>query len=214
MIRFLATPETKKPTTPNSLLLITHYPTMTLTHCHKCQYFNRNPHHNGDIVCSQDPAYAEMWKHLHSLDQYTIGCLPVDDCGDFDPDPTFAEKEITLTLTLSQWQQTAFESSNPAITHAIRNVEISSRISLTQKQWQQIAESTTIDTLSHQLEQEGIEPEREIKQWIRVQPGELLRFQPDSPQENSSNQAHKFDFELRASTTQRIQSQDQTQSAA
>jgi hypothetical protein len=142
---------------------------MTLTNCHKCQYFNRNPHYDGDIVCSQDPAYANMWKRLNSLDPYTIGCLPVDDCLEFKPDPTFLEKEITLTLTLSQWQQTAFEASNPAITNAIRDVEISSRISLTQKQWQQIAESTTIDTLRHQLETEGIEPEREIKQWIRVE---------------------------------------------
>jgi hypothetical protein len=52
---------------------------------------------------------------------------------------------------------------------AIRNVEISSRISLTQKQWQQIAESTTIDSLRYQLELEGIEPDREIKQWIHVE---------------------------------------------
>jgi KTSC domain len=141
---------------------------MTLTNCHKCQYFNHHPHHYGDIVCSQDPAYAEMWKKLKSLDEYTIGCLPVDDCTEFKPDPSFLKKEITLTLTLEQWQQTAFESSNPAITHAIRNVEISSRISLTQKQWQQIAESTTIDSLRYQLELEGIEPDPEIKQWIRV----------------------------------------------
>jgi hypothetical protein len=141
---------------------------MTLTNCHKCQYFNRNPHHDGDIVCSQDPAYADMWKRLNSLDQYTIGCLPVDDCNEFDPDPTFLEKEITLTLTLSQWQQTAIDVSNPAITNAIRDVEISSRISLTQEQWQQIVNSTTIDPLRHQLEQQGIEPDREIKQWIQV----------------------------------------------
>jgi hypothetical protein len=119
---------------------------MTLTNCHKCQYFNRNPHHDGDIVCGQDPAYANMWKRLKSLDEYTIGCLPVDDSLEFKPDPTFLEKEINLTLTLSQWQQTAYEASNPSIINALRDVEISSRISLTQKQWQQIAESTTIDT--------------------------------------------------------------------
>jgi putative transcriptional regulator len=51
-------------------------------------------------------------------------------------------------------------------------------------------------------------------QALNCQPGELLRFQPDPPQENSSNQAQKIDFKLQASTTQRIQSQDQTQSAA
>jgi putative transcriptional regulator len=51
-------------------------------------------------------------------------------------------------------------------------------------------------------------------QALNCQPGELLRFQPDSPQENSSNQAQNQFFELQASINPHINRQNKIQSAA
>lgn len=51
-------------------------------------------------------------------------------------------------------------------------------------------------------------------QALNCQPGELLRFLPDPPQENSQGEAQKIDFELQASINPRINRQDKIQSAA
>lgn len=145
---------------------------MALTNCSRCQYFNHNPNHQGDIVCSLNPAYASMWQSLNSLDQYTKGCLPVDDCREFELDLAYLEQEITLSLTFAQWQQTAYESSNPsltnALTKALRDIVIEKKINLTQSQWQTLANSCSIPQVLFQLAQQGVEPDPEIKQWIEV----------------------------------------------
>ncbi len=139
---------------------------MALTNCSRCQYFNHNPNHQGDIVCSLNPAYAQMYRHLKSLDAYTVDCLPVDDCREFELDLAHQKKEITLSLTLAQWQQTAYESSNPSLIDALKNITISKTINLTQEQWQQIADSCTVPEVVLKLEDEGIKHRRE--HWIHV----------------------------------------------
>ncbi|NJK58791.1 MAG: hypothetical protein HC939_23830 [Pleurocapsa sp. SU_5_0] len=78
---------------------------MCLSDCSKCKYLDceasrrhRHPHHSSDILCSLEPAYAAMWKRLKSLDKYSLNCLPVDNCQEFELDPTFEEKTIALSL--------------------------------------------------------------------------------------------------------------------
>lgn len=67
---------------------------MCLSNCQSCKYLDRTPHHRGDIVCGLNPSYASMWKRLNSLDKYSLDCLPIDDCREFELDPAFEEKAM------------------------------------------------------------------------------------------------------------------------
>ena len=154
---------------------------MCLSDCLKCKYFERTPHHSGDIVCSLDPAYASsriplrltatrgrssMWKRLMFLDKYTLSCLPVDDCREFELDPAFEQKTIALSLSFFEWKKLEQETSDPTIGKALRNITISFSLSLTKGNWQQIANSTSIPTIRVALEAEGIEAHKDP--WICV----------------------------------------------
>ena len=154
---------------------------MCLSNCSKCKYFDRTPHHSGDIVCSLNPAYASsriplrltatrgrssMWKRLKSLDEYSLACLPIDDCLEFELDPAFKEKAITLSLSFFDWQKLEQETSNSMIGNALRDTIIGLNLSLTQEEWQEIANSTAIPAVRVALEAEGIEAKRDP--WICV----------------------------------------------
>lgn len=80
----------------------------------------------------------------------------------------YLEKEITLSLTFGQWQQLAYESSNPSLTNALRDLVIEKKINLTQSQWQTLVNSSTDTQVLYQLAQQGLEPDPKIKQWIEV----------------------------------------------
>jgi hypothetical protein len=103
---------------------------------------------------------------------YTLSILPIDECRDFELDSALEEKEISLSLTYSQWQQLTRETSYPEITkayivQALANLDISVALTLPLEQWQIIVNSDSIpSSLLLQLEQEGILPIREI--WIEV----------------------------------------------
>ena len=78
---------------------------MCLSNCRECKYFNRSPHHRSDIVCTLDPAYANAFKRLESLDEASKSCLPIDDCRDFELDPQLEKKAIALRLNVSDWHK-------------------------------------------------------------------------------------------------------------
>lgn len=139
---------------------------MCLSNCSQCKYFDRSPHHSGDILCALNPAYTSMWKRLNSLDKSTLNCLPVDNCLDFELDPSFEEKTISLNLSFHDWQRLIRESSNLALTKALRDVSFSVDLSLTLEQWQQIANSTIVPTVRVTLSSFGIEAQRDP--WICV----------------------------------------------
>ena len=139
---------------------------MCLTDCSTCKYFDRQPHHSTDIVCSLDPAYASMWKRLKSLDKFSLDCLPIDDCREFAPDPAFEEKTIALSLGFFDWHKLERETSNPTIGKALRDTLIELNLSLTREKWQQIANCTAIAAVRVALEAEGIEAHRDP--WICV----------------------------------------------
>lgn len=110
-----------------------------LSNCSQCQYFNHNPHHSGDVVCANDPAYAFMWQRLNSLDQYTLDSIPVDNCREFELNPSLKKHEISLSLTFEQWKAVIFESHCPTIIlKSLRNHAFQHSLSLTLQQWQAI----------------------------------------------------------------------------
>lgn len=139
---------------------------MCLSNCSKCKYLDRNPHHLGDIVCGLNPAYAAAWKRLNSLDEYTLKCLPIDECRDFELNPAFEEKEISLSLSFVSWQSLARESNNPSIIQALKDVSFQINLSLTVEQWQTIANSNTDAFVRVALEEQGIVPHRDP--WIAI----------------------------------------------
>ena len=139
---------------------------MCLSDCSKCKYLDRNPHHSSDILCSLEPAYADMWKRLKSLDEYSLNCLPVDDCQEFELDPTFEEKTIALSLNFFDWQKLERSTSNPTIGKALRDTIIELNLALTCENWQAIANSTSIPNVSAALEAEGFKPHQDP--WIDV----------------------------------------------
>ncbi len=139
---------------------------MCLSDCSKCKYFDRNPHHRGDITCSLNPAYAAAWKRLESLDEVSKSCLPIDDCREFEPDPAFEEKTIALSLNFFDWQRLEQETFNPAIGKALKNTIIELNLSLTVERWQEIANNTSIPAVRVALAEEGIEAKRDP--WIHV----------------------------------------------
>lgn len=141
---------------------------MCLSDCSKCKYLDRHPHphHSGDILCGLNPAYASAWKRLNSLDEYTLSCLPIDDCREFKIDPAFEEKAFALSLNFFEWQKLERETSNPTISNALKDTVIQLNISLTKEKWQEIANSTAIAAVRVALEAEGIEAKRD--DWIHV----------------------------------------------
>ena len=139
---------------------------MCLSDCSKCKYFDRNPHHRGDITCSLNPAYASAWKRLDSLDEITKSCLPIDDCREFEPDLAFEEKTIALSLNFFDWQRLEQETFNPAIGKALKNTMIELSLALTVERWQEIANSTSIGDVHTTLKAQGIEANRDP--WICV----------------------------------------------
>lgn len=141
---------------------------MTLTNCSRCQYFDCNPHHPGDIVCSLNPAYAQMYRHLKSLDSYTVDCLPVDDCREFKLNPTLSAKELRINLTFNDWLRIAHTSSNSLLLQQILEQTLEFTISLTVQDWQNLASQTlSFNTqISQLIQQQGIELNNQ--QWIEV----------------------------------------------
>lgn len=148
---------------------------MGLSNCDKCKYFDRSPHHSGDIVCGLNPAYALMWKQLASVDEYTLGCMPIDSCGEFELEPGLEEKTIALRLTVNQWHHLARESSSNNMSALDRNIFalinenlIELEINLTLSQWQQIANTTSIPNVQLTLYNQGIQPQLYNGDWISV----------------------------------------------
>lgn len=137
---------------------------MSLTNCSRCQYFDLNPHHSGDILCGLNPAYATTFKRLHSLDDYTKGCIPIDSCSQFELNPALEEKSITLSLSVSQWQQFIRESNDSSVTEALNHINL--KIPLTLEQWQRVANASSIPHVRLTLEEQGIKPQRDP--WIQV----------------------------------------------
>ncbi|BAZ47343.1 hypothetical protein NIES4102_43890 (plasmid) [Chondrocystis sp. NIES-4102] len=107
-----------------------------------------------------------MWKRLNSLDKYSLDCLPIDDCREFELDPAFEEKTIALSLNFFEWQKLERETSNPTIGNALKDTIIRLNLSLTQEEWQEIANSTAIPAVRVALESEGIVAKR--NGWICV----------------------------------------------
>ncbi len=139
---------------------------MCLSNCSICKYLNRNPHHRGDILCGLNPAYAAGWKRLESLDEYSKSCLPIDDCREFELDPSFEKKTIALSLNFFEWQKLERETSNPTIGKALRDTVIGLNLCLTKEEWQEIANYTAIPAVRVALEAEGIKAKRDA--WIKV----------------------------------------------
>jgi hypothetical protein len=130
-----------------------------LSNCSQCQYFSRNPHDSGDVVCAADPAYASMWQRLNSLDQYTLDHIPVDDCREFALDPSLEKQEISLSLTFQQWKGLIHDSDcSSIILDSLRDQLFQHSLSLTLEQWQAIANSSQNNNLLEQLEQHDIKP--------------------------------------------------------
>ena len=80
-----------------------------------------------------------MWKRLKSLDEYTLNCLPIDECQDFELDPAFEKKKIFLSLSFFSWQTLARESKNLTIIKALEDIFFEIDLSLTVEKWQAIA---------------------------------------------------------------------------
>lgn len=139
---------------------------MCLSNCSKCKYFDRTPHHRGDITCGLNPAYAAAWNRLKSLDEYTLSCLPIDECREFELNPALEDKAIALSLNFFDWQRLERETSNPAISKALQNTTIELNLSFTLEHWQQIANSTSVPNVWLTLANEGIEAQRDP--WIHV----------------------------------------------
>ena len=134
---------------------------MCLSDCSKCQYLDRHPHHKNDILCGLNPAYAAGWKRLESLDEYSKSCLPIDNCREFELNPAFEEKTITLSLNFFEWQKLERETSNPTIGKALKDTVIELNLSLTKEKWQEIANCTVITAVRVALEAKGIEASRD-----------------------------------------------------
>ena len=146
---------------------------MCLSNCQQCKYFDRSPHHRGDLICGVNPAYANAFKRLESLDEYSKSCLPIDDCRDFELDPRWEKKAmptasfaIAFNLSINEWQKLIRESSLPTIAEGLNEVLFEHSFSLTQEDWQRIANSTSIPNVRLTLQNEGIEPIRDS--WIPV----------------------------------------------
>ena len=139
---------------------------MCLTNCQSCKYFDRQPHHSTDIICSLNPAYAAMWQRLNTLDEYTINSLPVDDCREFELDPSLELKTIPLYLSFNALATLARESNNPIVRDALADLLIHLELSLTVAQWQAIANVNSDPNIRVALQNEGIEPKRDY--WIDV----------------------------------------------
>ena len=117
---------------------------MCLSDCQSCKYIDRTPNHRGDVICGVAPAYASMWERLHDLDEYTLNCVPIDECREFELNPELEEKEISLSLSFADWQTLIRESKHPAIIDALKDVLIQLNLSFTVKQWQAIANTKPI----------------------------------------------------------------------
>lgn len=143
---------------------------MCLSDCSQCKYFNRHSYHSSDIVCANNPPYADAWQRLETLDNYSKSCLPIDDCQNFELDPNLAKKAIALSLNLNNWRKLLHESSRPVLVQAVeqisQNLLFELNLSLTREQWQHIANSTSIPNVRLALANEGIEPIRDP--WILV----------------------------------------------
>lgn len=141
---------------------------MTLSNCQLCKYLDRNPNHRSDIVCGLNPAYANAWKRLNSLDEYTLDCLPIDDCREFVCDPALEEREITLSLPFYVWKQLSQQISNSKILKELNTTNFSVSVSLPMNQWQDVLTSFSNPLVSRQLLQQGIEPNYSSGEWISV----------------------------------------------
>lgn len=141
---------------------------MSLTNCQQCKFFDRSPYHQSDIVCGLNPAYASMWKRLTPLDEYSLGCLPIDSCGEFEVDPNLKEKTIALNLTLEDWRRLVRESNSTSVAKTLNTNLFELEITLNRQQWQGLANSTSIANLKLALSNEGIKPTEKDNSWIEV----------------------------------------------
>lgn len=73
---------------------------MSLTNCSNCKFYDYDPNHSTDIRCSLQPAYAVMYDRLKDLDSYTLDCLPLDNCRDFEIDPNSA---TSTSRSIGDW---------------------------------------------------------------------------------------------------------------
>ncbi len=126
-----------------------------------------------------------MWNLLKGVDDYTLGCLPIDDCVEFVLDSALEEKEIPLSLTYAQWQQLTREPFSSelikaSIVRVLSDVYISVALTLPLEQWKIIANFSSITPLLLQLEQEGIL--RDQNPWIDVNSSciDAIAFDPPS----------------------------------
>lgn len=140
---------------------------MCLTDCKKCKYLDRHPNHSDDILCSLQPAYASMWKRLQTLDEYSLNCLPVDGCSDFELDPSLEEKEITLALSYEHWQQINRGLIPTPIIERLEQQMIEITVSLPLQQWQNLARQSKSTDLVQQLEQQDLDLEVDAL-WTQV----------------------------------------------
>lgn len=137
-----------------------------LSNCSQCKYFDPNPHHSNDIRCSIAPAYATAWTRLKDVDEISLQTLPISSCLDFDLNESLQEKEISLALTLYQWQKLIrYYDEDRIIARSFDDKLFEHSLSLSLQRWQAIANSTNSNALLEALAEAGIEPEQK---WIEV----------------------------------------------
>lgn len=142
---------------------------MTLTDCSRCRYLDRKPNHSGDVICAVAPHYASMWSKLNSLDEHTLGAIPVDPCREFELNPSLTEKEINFSLSFQQWQQLARNSScSKLIFDFLKDQLIDHPVTLSVEEWQVIADNSQNPQILEALKKQGIEPEEIQESWIEV----------------------------------------------
>lgn len=139
---------------------------MSVSNCEQCRYLDRHPYHQSDIVCGLNPAYASMWLRLKSIDEYSLNCLPIDHCREFELDPSFEEKSISLSLLVTQWQQLIRETSIPTISQVFSQTNLEIALTLPLSQWQAIADHACDPHVIEQLANHQIHPTE--NEWIEV----------------------------------------------
>ena len=142
---------------------------MVLTNCQRCNYLDPNPNHSSDILCSCNPVHVSVWQRLKSLDEYTLSQLKFE-CREFELNPKYEEKELTLSLSYQEWQSESVRGSLPhQIQSQLWQKTIALTIALPLQQWCNLATSSTNDQIIEQLSQQGIEAETNRNgDWIDV----------------------------------------------
>ena len=142
---------------------------MALTNCQQCKYLDRNPYHPGDILCSCNPVHVSVWQRLNSLDEYTLSQLDLE-CREFELNPEYEPKELTLSLTYHQWQNESVRGSLPQpIQSQLWSQTINITTSLTTQQWRNLATSSVDNQIIEQVSRQGIETEIDNNgNWIEL----------------------------------------------